>query len=174
MALFNVRLDDQLAVRFDVWADGHGGRSAALRHVIRDACERIEPGRPRPMEAPARPLKLTLRLAPVEAANLRRQAAPTGLTANAWAGAALRYRLQARPTFPRDQTLLLIAMQGELRRIGVNVNQIARALNVAVMEGRVLELEMDALEALRAELRAHILALRDAFEGNLSYWAGQP
>ena len=104
---------------------------------------------------------------------MRLQAAPVGLTPNAWAGAALRYRLQGRPTFPRDQTLHLIAIQAELRRIGVNVNQVARALNVAVMEGRVLELEMDALEAFRAELRAHILALRDAFDGNLSYWAGQ-
>ena len=37
-----------------------------------------------------------------------------------------------------------------------------------------IERSLDALEALRAELRAHILALRDAFEGNLSYWAAQP
>ena len=173
MALFNVRLDDQLAVRFDVWADDRGGRSAALRHVIRDACARIEPSGRRPLDAPARPLKLTVRLSLEEAADLRLQAAPVGLTPNAWAGAALRYRLQGRPTFPRDQTRHLIAIQAELRRIGVNVNQVARALNVAVMEGRVLELEMDALEAFRAELRAHILALRDAFDGNLSYWAGQ-
>ena len=102
MALFNVRLDDQLAVRFDVWADDRGGRSAALRHVIRDACARIEPSGRRPLDAPARPLKLTVRLSLEEAADLRLQAAPVGLTPNAWAGAALRYRLQGRPTFPRD------------------------------------------------------------------------
>lgn len=174
MALFNVRLDDQLAVRFDVWADERGGRSAALRHVIMAACHRVEPGPGRPITPPSRALKLTLRLSPEEAGELRRQAAPTGITVNAWAGAALRYRLRACPTFPRDQTVALIAMQAELRRIGVNVNQIARALNVAVMEGRVLELELDALAGLQAELRSHIVGLRGAFEGNLAYWAGQP
>jgi hypothetical protein len=67
----------------------------------------------------------------------------------------------------------LIAIQGELRRIGVNVNQIARALNTAVMEGRVLDLELAYLDDLRAEIREHILALREAFEGNLAYWQAE-
>ena len=174
MALFNVRLDDQLAVRFDVWADDRGGRSAALRHVIRDACARIEPSGRRPLDAPARPLKLTVRLSLEEAADLRLQAAPVGLTPNAWAGAALRYRLQGRPTFPRDQTLHLIAIQAELRRIGVNVNQVARAVNTAVLAGQVLDLELAYLEDLSRELRAHLVALREAFEGNLVYWQAEP
>ena len=65
-------------------------------------------------------------------------------------------------------------MQSELRRIGVNVNQIARALNTAGMEGRVLDLELGSLEDLRREIRAHMLALREAFEGNLAYWDAGP
>jgi hypothetical protein len=42
--------------------------------------------------------------------------------------------------------MVLIALQGELLRIGVNINRIARALNVAMMEGIVLNLQISALE----------------------------
>jgi hypothetical protein len=75
-----------------------------------------------------------------------------------------------RPAFSRGGELSLIAIQGELRRIGVNVNQIARALNTAVMEGRVLDTELSSIENFRRELRDHLFALREAFEGNLAYW----
>ena len=72
------------------------------------------------------------------------------------------------------ETIALLAIQGEVRRIGVNVNQIARALNTAVVEGKVLDLESAYLDALRTELRAHMFTLREAFEGNLAYWAVEP
>ena len=59
----------------------------------------------------------------------------------------------------------------ELRRIGVNVNQIARALNNAVMDGVVLDLELAQLGAFQAEIAAWVDALGEAFEGNLAYWS---
>ena len=65
----------------------------------------------------------------------------------------------------------LIEVQRELRRIGVNVNQIARALNTAVMEGAVLALEVAQLAAFSEEIRAHLVGVRDAFQGNLAYWS---
>ena len=93
-----------------------------------------------------------------------------GLTRNAWAAALMRRRLQARPPFRRSDELSLLAMQGDLRRVGVNVNRIARALNTAVMEGKVLDLELAYLDDLRAAIRAHMRALHEAFEGNFAYW----
>jgi hypothetical protein len=58
-----------------------------------------------------------------------------------------------------------------VHRIGVNVSQIARSLNAAVLQGKVSEFELAELSGLRRELRTHLLALRQAaFEGNLSYW----
>ncbi len=170
VATLSLRIPDDLLARFDGWASDHGGRAPALRRLMRDTAL---VGASDASRLTDRPVKLTVRLSRQDANGLDREAAPTGLTANAWAAAVLRHRLQAKPTFPRDQAIALIAMQAELRRIGVNVNQIARALNVAVMEGRVLDLELGALEALRGELRAQILALRQGFEGNLSYWAGE-
>lgn len=65
-------------------------------------------------------------------------------------------------------------MQRELRRIGVNINQIARALNTAVLEGAVLDLEVAQLDAYAGEIRAHLVGVRDAFAGNLSYWSPGP
>jgi hypothetical protein len=120
---------------------------------------------------PVRPLKLTIRLTADDGVGLAREAAAMCLTPNGWAAALIRHRLRGKPSFPRGETVALLAIQGEVRRIGVNVNQIARALNTAVMEGKVLDMEVAYLDALRTELRAHMFTLREAFEGNLAYWA---
>jgi len=174
MADFKLRLSDDLAARFDGWAAERGGRSPALRHLMEKAsgagarsCEAQGPLGPRPM-------KLTVRLAVADGRGLGAAATEMGLTRNAWAAALIRRRLHMRPTFRRSDELSLLAMQAELRRIGVNVNQIARALNTAVMEGKVLDLELAYVDDLRAEIRAYMLALREAFEGNLAYWQAEP
>ncbi|MGA0608319.1 plasmid mobilization relaxosome protein MobC [Phenylobacterium sp. VNQ135] len=167
MANLSVRVPDELLARFDVWAGGHGGRAPSLRRLMDQVAGEVSLS---VGPLPARPLKLTVRLCRDDGAGLEREAASMGLTSNAWAAALIRHRLHGKPRFPRTQEVAVIAIQGELRRIGVNVNQIARALNTAVMEGKVLDLELAALEALRCELRAHIVALREAFAGNLAYW----
>ena len=174
MALFNVRLSDDLAVRFDGWAAVRGGRSAALRRLIADACLPAEPADDRAARVTARPVKLTVRLAARDARGLDAVAEDMGLTRNAWAAALIRQRLTGRPTFRRPDEITLLAIRGEVHRIGINVNQIARALNTAVMEGKVLDLEVAALADLSAELRLHMFALREAFEGNLAYWSAEP
>ena len=60
--------------------------------------------------------------------------------------------------------------KAELHHIGVNVNQIARAMNTAIMPGSVLDAEMASIDAFRAEIRDHVRSLKAAFEGNLAYW----
>lgn len=174
MADFKLRLPDDLAARFDGWAAERGGRSPALRHLIEQASGPGAPSCKPPVRLGSRPLKLTVRLTAADGRGLDAAAAGMGLTRNAWAAALIRRRLHAKPTFRRSDELSLLAMQAELRRIGVNVNQIARALNTAVMEGKVLDLELAHLDDLRAEIRAHMLALHEAFEGNLAYWQVEP
>jgi hypothetical protein len=170
MADFKLRLPDGLATRFDGWAAEHGGRSPALRHLIEQASGAGAPPSEPPSRLGPRPVKLTVRLTTADGRSLDAAAADMDITRNAWAAALIRRRLHARPTFRRSDELSLLAMQTELRRIGVNVNQIARALNTAVMEGKVLDLELTYLDDLRAEIRAHMLAMHEAFEGNLAYW----
>jgi hypothetical protein len=168
MANFNVRVPDDLATRFDGWAAAEGGRSPALRHLIDRACapaSTADAGR-----LPHRPSKLTVRLAPADAEGLVEAAGEMGLTPNAWVAALVRRRLHNRPTLHRADDLAVVAIQAELRRIGVNINQIARALNTTVMEGKVLDLEVAYLEDLRAELRVHLSTFRGVLAGNLLYW----
>lgn len=168
MVDFKLRVPDELSARFDAWAADRGGRSPALRRLMVEACGAG------PRDAPAlghRPLKLTVRLTAEDGAGLAGEAAAMGLTPNAWVAALVRHRLRGTPRFRRREELALIAIHGEVRRIGVNVNQIARALNTAVMEGRVLDTELGAIDDLRRELRAQMTGLGAAFQGNLAYWA---
>jgi multidrug efflux pump subunit AcrB len=118
-----------------------------------------------------RPVKLTVRLSAGDSRGLASAAEAMGMTPNAWVAAVIRHRLQGPPTLRRDHEVELIALRAEVRRIGVNVNQIARALNTAVMEGAVLDLELEYLDALRV---AHIDAVGEAFAGNLAYWQAEP
>lgn len=118
--------------------------------------------------------KLTVRLGSDDLALLEAEAAGLGLSRTQWCVALIRRRLHEAPHFTRPEALALIEVQRELRRIGVNVNQIARALNTAVMEGKVLDLETAQLAAFADEIRGHVLGLREAFEGNLAYWAAEP
>lgn len=171
VANLSIRVPDELLARFDAAAGGQGGRAPTLRRLMDHAAAASPPSAGR---LPTRPLKLTVRLAEEDGAGLAREADRMGLSPNAWAAALIRHRLHGRPTFSRAEAVALLAIQGEVRRIGVNVNQIARALNTAVMEGKVLDLEVAYLAALQTELRAHMFTLRQAFEGNQAYWTAKP
>jgi hypothetical protein len=151
----------------------NGGRSALLRRLIQSAD--IGGGETVGVaEARRDGARTTVQLAPADAAALDAEAAAMGLARASWLAALVRRRVRGRTMFsPRDAGSLL-AIQTELRRIGVSVNQIARALDTAVLEGRVVELELSDLTAFRLELRGHLAALRQAFEGNLAYWAVDP
>lgn len=169
MALFNVRLDDDLADRFDAAAKLEGGRSALLRRLIAEAAVCSRQGGER-RGAPRDGARIMVRLAAPDAAGVDVAAAAMGLSRAGWVAALVRRRVCGKPTFPRPDALTLVAIQVELRRVGVNVNQIARALNTAVMEGRVLDSELAWTRSLRAEIRDHIAGLREAFDGSLTYW----
>ena len=86
----------------------------------------------------------------------------------------IRRRLHNRPQMTPAERVDLLEVRRELRRIGININQIARALNTAVMEGSVLDLEIAQIAAFAAEIRGHLGGLDDAFAGNLAYWSSEP
>ncbi len=170
MPTFSVRIPDDLADGFDRAAAVSGGRSALLRQLIQSASVR-GPARSPPPLGRRDAMRLMVRLGALEAAHVDAAARSMGLRPAGWLAALVRAHLLGRPAFPRGQELAIRDIRIELRRIGVNVNQIARAMNTAVLEGRVLELELAALEDLRLELRGHMGGLREAFEGNLAGWA---
>lgn len=166
MAMFAFQLPDELATRFDAVAVH--GRSKKLRELVTEAVGEGAPVAPSALRRKS--VKLTLRLKPEDQAALDAAAKADGLQRTDWLLALLRRRLFGRPRFARKEELAFYAVQEELRRIGVNVNQIARAMNTAIMPGSVLDAEMASIEAFRAEIREHVRSLKGAFEGNLAYW----
>ena len=173
MDRITLRLPPDVIRRFDAAAASQGGRSRLLRRLIDGAAQASLPARSE--AAPSRlSSKMGLRLAPADLAALEAEAASRGQSRTQWTVALIRARLYRRPQFSRHEALSFVEVQRELRRIGVNINQIARALNTAVMAGSVLDLEVAQLAAFSAEIRAHLTGLRDAFEGNLAYWSAEP
>ena len=172
MATISVRVPDDLAARFTRTALMAGGRSAMLRRLMASAVDPTFALAPAPR--PRADARVSIRLTAREAARVEAEARPMGLRNAAWIAALVRRRLLDEPSFGPVETQMLIGVRAELRRIGVNVNQIARALNTAVLEGRVLDAEVSSIEAFRRELRHHIAALGEAFAGNLAYWDFEP
>jgi hypothetical protein len=169
LAAFNFRVPDPLAVRFDARAAAFGGRSARLRQLMEGDCKSAEP--PATAAHGKRSAsRLMVRLAAPEAAHVAAESARLTMPQAAWVAALVRRHVRGMPTFGTPDTLALLAVQAEIRRIGVNVNQIARAMNTAVMEGRVLEAELQSIDDFRRELAGHLTAVREAFVGNLAYW----
>ena len=170
MDRLTLRVSPDLIRRFDAAAADQGGRSRLLRRLMDGVAQAALPA---PEDAPptAGSGKLTLRLGEADLRLLELEAAERGLSRTQWSVALIRRRLHDRPQFSRPEALALIEVRRELRRIGVNINQIARALNTAVMDGAVLDLELAQLGAFQAEISAWVEALGEAFEGNLAYWA---
>lgn len=171
MPTFSVRVTEDVASAFDRAADIHGGRSARLRQLIdRDVASK--PARAlSARRGPRTAARVMVRLAAPEALASSDAAASMRLSRSAWIAALVRARTLGQPTLSLPDEVQLIAIRSEIRRIGVNVNQIARALNTAVMEGRVLDLQLTEIRDFRRELTAHFAAVGEAFAGNLSYWA---
>lgn len=170
MDRLTLRVSPDLIRRFDAAAASQGGRSRLLRRLMDGVAQASLPA---PAERPSAggSGKLTLRLGDADLRRLEVEAATVGLSRTQWSVALIRRRLHDRPQFGRPDALALIEVRRELRRIGVNINQIARALNTAVMDGAVLDLEVAQLAAFQAEIATWVDALGEAFEGNLAYWA---
>ncbi|WP_304271568.1 plasmid mobilization relaxosome protein MobC [Brevundimonas naejangsanensis] len=173
MDRITLRLPPDLVRRFDAAAVARGGRSRYLRTIMEAAAQaplpEAEPGPPG-----AKSAKLTLRLSDDDMTRLEAEAAHVGLLRTQWAAALIRRRLHGRLQLTPPEALALIGVRRELYRIGVNINQIARALNTAVMEGAVLDLEIAQLGAFAAEIRGHLGEMDEAFAGNLAYWSSEP
>lgn len=168
MDRFTVRLPPDLARRFDAAASACGGRSRLLRRLIEASAA---DGDPRSGPAPAEPLtgKLTLRLGAADLAAVEAEATRAGLSRTQWVVALVRRRLHGQPQLSPSEAAAFIEIQRDLRRIGVNLNQIARTVNATVPAGRAPD--VDRVLAFAEEVRGGLSGLRRAFEGNLDYWS---
>lgn len=161
-------LEAELAERFAAWArQTDGGTSAALRRLVAEAVAGRSPPTPAGVgigQQVGIRLKPTERLALTEAARLR------GTTPANWIRSLALVHLARRPQWNEAELDLLRQVFRELRRIGHNVNQIARAMNEARASGyfppdgtRVVE---ETGERIRSEMRRVVAVMT----GNFDYW----
>lgn len=170
MACWRIELPDSVADRFDKVAASRGGRVALLCRIVTQTSE-LAAHRQEP--AAEGNFHFNVRITHADRRELDFIAAPLGMTANAWAAGLIRSRMRQRPTFARADENRLIAIQTELRRIRVSLNQMGKAAHAAALAGHSLELDPHFFVELRDELSAQLLGLRAALAGNLEYWEGQ-
>ena len=157
----------ELAARFRAWARStEGGASAALRRLISGAVEGREPDPP----PGASGHQVLVRLKDVERLALLQAAKARSTTPANWLRSLAVVHLGRRPQWDANEAQALREIGEELRRIGNNVNQIARALNVAALEGECPpnqgEVAMEAVQDVRAEMRRLVAV----YTGNFDYW----
>jgi hypothetical protein len=169
MDRLTLRVPPDLIRRFDAAAASRGGRSRVLRRLMEEVAQAPLP---EAVQAPPRrsSVKLTLKLSLPDLAALEAEAGAVGLSRTQWTVALIRARLYGRPQLGRSDGVAFLDARRELRRIGVNINQIARALNTAVTDGQVLDLEVAQLAAFQGEIAAWVEAMGGAFRGNMDYW----
>ena len=172
MAVFNVRLPDDLAARFDAIAIPSGGRSAVLRKLIdtalRDSADApiVQPVRARATD------RVEIRLAGEDIVRLDAAADARGLKRTEWLVMLLRRRLYATSPPPRADRVLIAQSWRELNRIGINLNQAVHALHAATMVDSRLDLAREAarVASFRDEVTEQLRVLGRALKGDMAYW----
>jgi hypothetical protein len=93
-----------------------------------------------------------------------------GMTRTGWIVALVRSRLGSPVQHSPGEHAALRAIVRELNRIGGNINQIARAANTSVLQGRAVEPDISAIRDARSAIDLALAQLRGALDGNADYW----
>jgi hypothetical protein len=168
MALISLRIPDEVAARFAALAVTEGGKSALMRRLIADALDVRSPCAA-PLQI-GRPEKVTLRLRESEMRQLAEIAQRRGMTRTGWIVALVRAQLGSPVQTCPDEREALRAIVRELNRIGANINQIARAANAGVQQGRAIETGLSEIREVKGVIESALTELRRIFRDNADYW----
>ena len=165
--LIGTHVDRGLAERFRALARSTDGSvSAALRRILSEAVA----GKPPQAPLGASGYRVTIRLKDAERLALLAAARDRQTTPSVWLRCLAVAHLSRRPQWNDSETSELRAIFVEMRRIGTNLNQIARALNVAVQSGEYPvgqgSAAIEAAELVRSETRRVV----GIMTGNFDYW----
>lgn len=168
MALISLRISDELAAEFSALAATQGGKSALLRRLIADA---LAAPSARILAMPVgRPEKVTVRFRESEMRQLAEVSHQRGMTRTGWIVALVRSRLGSPVQHSPNEHDELRAIVRELNRIGGNINQIARAANTSVLQGRAVEPDLSIIQEAKLVVEREFALLRNALHGNAAYW----
>nr|WP_249165041.1 MobC family plasmid mobilization relaxosome protein [Bradyrhizobium liaoningense] len=94
------------------------------------------------------------------------------MTRTGWIVALVRSRLGSPVQHSPHEHDALRAIVRELNRIGGNINQIARAANTSVLQGRAVEPDLSVIQEAKLVIERELAQLRSALHGNADYWDG--
>ena len=174
MQHLSTHIDDRLAERFSALARAHGGKSALLRHLVRLAVDGPSPEQaPRLPDPAGRTVHLSLRLSANEVVAVRKAAAARGMKPAQWLRAVVRVRLGAGTQYSGSELHELRALTNQVRRIGVNLNQLVRAAHEARLEHAPFAVDHAVVNTARGEVERTLTALHLLARGNVRVWEGQ-
>jgi hypothetical protein len=164
----STHVDRALAERFAAVArQSDGGTSAALRRIVTEAVDGKPPAPPR---GAGTGTQVGVRFKPAERVALAEAARDAATSPANWLRSLAIVHLSRKPQWSGAELAELREVFRELRKIGNNVNQIARAMNVAVQSGvfppHQERATQEAAEMIRDEMR-RVVAL---MTGNFDYW----
>ena len=142
-----------------------------LRRLIAEA---LAAPAPRILTVPVgRPEKVTVRFRESEMRLLAEVSHQRGMTRTGWIVALVRSRLSSPVQHSPSEHEALRAIVRELNRIGGNINQIARAANAGVLQGRAVEPDLSVIQEAKLVIEKELAQLRNALNGNADYWDGR-
>jgi hypothetical protein len=160
-------VDRDLAERFKAWARStEGGASAALRKFMASAAD----GRELPGPIGTAGYRVTVRLKDAERFALLQAATARNTSPTNWLRSLAILHLGRRPQWNGAEVQALRDVFTELRRIGSNINQVAKALNVAAMSGEYPAEQGDAVLAAAEIVRRETRRVVAVMTGNFDYW----
>ena len=164
----STHIDRELASRFQAWARGtEGGTSAALRRIVSEAMDGKSPA---PPSGAGSGQQVGVRFKASERALLSEAARSRATTPAGWLRSLALVHLTRRPQWNADEVEGLREVFRELRRIGNNVNQIARALNVAAHKGEYPPYQGEEARAAAERVRNEMRRVVALMTGNYDYW----
>lgn len=155
-----------VAARFRTHARStEGGVSAELRRLVLQAAE----GKPAARLGTSG-RKVMVRLKEEERSSLLEAARNRNTTPANWLRSLALAHLSQRPQWNEAEVKVLRDVYIELRRIGNNLNQIARALNVAVQTGDYPEGQGHAAKQAADDISQEVRRVGGLVAANVAYW----
>ncbi|KRB42563.1 hypothetical protein [Phenylobacterium sp. Root700] len=173
MARIVLQIPVDILARLDEAALGPTGRSRLVRKMLERRLTHgplIEPSK----DHPSGSVQIHVRFGKDDTGAISQAARAAGMTRTEWIVAVVRAQLARRPQFARPDRILIVEAHRDLHRIRV---LLTRLVENEVARGDVagsLASDGGAVSVLADEVGQNMQALRQAFEGNFSYWAGEP
>lgn len=173
MRHISTHIDDDLAERFSELARAHGGKSALLRCLVSRAVGAPPQDRASKMPDPAGPaVHLSVRLSANEIAEVTKAAKARCMKPSQWLRSVVRVRLGAGTQYNGSEFHELRALRYEVRKIGINLNQLVRAAHEARLEHAPFNVDSKVLEAANKEVTRTLAVLHLLARGNVRAWEG--